>query len=184
MFTLSEPDFSRFLRALQFAADKHKEQKRKDGVIPYINHPIDVTLILWNAGVRDIATLLAALLHDTIEDTPTRPDEIRDQFGEEVLALVLEVTDDKSLPKAERKRLQIEHAPHISLRARQIKLADKINNLYTITHYPPKDWPLERKREYLEWSKQVVDGLRGHNPLLEAAYDQALAEARAALTQH
>jgi GTP diphosphokinase / guanosine-3',5'-bis(diphosphate) 3'-diphosphatase len=184
MFLISEPEFSLFLQALQFAAAKHQEQKRKDGVIPYINHPIEVTRMLWETGgVRDITTLLAALLHDTIEDTKTSPVEIRDAFGEEVLALVLEVTDDRSLPKAERKRLQVEHAPHKSLRARQIKLADKINNIYTITNFPPKDWTAQRKREYLDWSEQVVDGLRGHNPGLEAAYDAALAQARAVLAQ-
>ena len=182
MFTLSEFDFSQFIKALQFAAEKHKAQKRKDGVIPYINHPIEVTRILWETGgVRDISTLLAALLHDTVEDTNTSPAELREHFGEDVMGLVLEMSDDKSLPKPERKRLQVEHAPHKSPRARQIKLADKITNIQNLIRYPPIDWSLERKREYLDWSKRVIDGLRGHNPDLEAAYDQALAEARAAL---
>ena len=182
MFTLSESEFSQFIKALQFAAEKHKAQKRKDGVIPYINHPIEVTRILWETGgVRDISTLLAALLHDTVEDTNTSPAELREHFGEDVMGLVLEMSDDKSLPKPERKRLQVEHAPHKSPRARQIKLADKITNIQNLIRYPPTDWSLERKREYLDWSKRVIDGLRGHNPDLEAAYDQALAEARAAL---
>ena len=182
MFTLSESEFSQFIKALQFAAEKHKAQKRKDGVIPYINHPIEVTRILWETGgVRDISTLLAALLHDTVEDTNTSPAELREHFGEDVMGLVLEMSDDKSLPKPERKRLQVEHAPHKSPRARQIKLADKITNIQNLIRYPPIDWSLERKREYLDWSKRVIDGLRGHNPDLEAAYDQALAEARAAL---
>jgi (p)ppGpp synthase/HD superfamily hydrolase len=179
---LSEPDFTLFLKALRFATIKHQNQLRKDGTTPYIIHPIEVTQILWETGaVRDLATLLAALLHDTIEDTGTQPEEIQQEFGQEVLSLVQEVTDDKSLPKAERKRLQVEHAPHKSPRARQIKIADKINNIQAITHTPPKDWPYQRKHEYLEWSEKVVHGLRGHNPALEALYDQVLAEAYQAL---
>jgi guanosine-3',5'-bis(diphosphate) 3'-pyrophosphohydrolase len=124
--------------------------------------------------VRDAETLAAALLHDTIEDTQTTEDEIRSKFGERVLALVLECTDDKRLPNAERKRLQIEHAPHKSPGAKQIKLADKINNVIEMTTDPPAGWSIERRREYLEWTAEVVRGLRGQNPALEARYDQAL----------
>jgi (p)ppGpp synthase/HD superfamily hydrolase len=182
---LCEKDFGAFLQALRFAADKHRNQRRKGGSQqPYINHPIAVTEILWQTGgVRDITTLIAALLHDTIEDTDATPDEIRDQFGEEVLSIVLEVTDDKTLPKAERKRLQVVNAPHKTPPARQIKLGDKINNIYEIAHDPPKDWSRERQREYLSWTKQVIDGLRGQNPALEARYDQTLAEARKQLDE-
>ncbi len=169
-----------FLKALRFAAYQHRNQRRKGGSqVPYINHPIAVTDILWQTGgVRDITTLVAALLHDTIEDTDATPEAVREQFGDEVLSLVLEVTDDKSLPKAERKRLQVVNAPHKSPRARQIKLADKINNVKEISDDPPGDWSLERRQEYLSWTKQVIDGLRGENPALEARYDQVLAEAR------
>ena len=177
---LNEDDFGKVLKALQFAARKHRDQRRKGGLhAPYINHPIDVTEILWRVGkVRDVVTLLGALLHDTIEDTLTSPDEIREQFGEEVLAVVLEVTDDKSLPKAERKRLQIVNAPHKSPRARQIKLADKISNVTEMTNDPPTDWTTERRKEYLDWTERVISGLRGQNPDLEAVYDRALAEGR------
>lgn len=177
---LSAENLGLFLKALRFAAEKHRNQRRKGGdAVPYINHPIAVTELLWRVGgVRDTNTLVAALLHDTIEDTGTTPEEIRTQFGEDVLGLVLECTDDKSLPKAERKRLQIVNAPHKSPRARQIKLSDKINNVQEIAANPPADWSLERRREYLDWTEKVVNGLRGHNPELEALYDRVLAEGR------
>lgn len=182
---LEDNDFGILLKALQFAARKHRDQRRKGAQhAPYINHPIDVTEILWRAGkVRDVVTLLGALLHDTIEDTATSPEEIRALFGEEVLSVVLEVTDDKSLPKAERKRLQVVNAPHKSARARQIKLADKISNVTEITNDPPADWSMERRSEYLDWTERVIAGLRGQNPDLEALYDQALAEGRRRLAQ-
>jgi len=178
MISLSESDFGLFLSALTFAAERHSQQRRKDShASPYINHPIQVAELLWRVGgVREINTLVAAVLHDTVEDTGTQPEELRERFGEAVLALVLEVTDDKRLPKAERKRLQVVNASHKSNAARQIKLADKACNVRDITRTPPADWPLERKREYLAWSKQVVDGLRGPNPALEAYYDQVQAE--------
>ncbi|NLG98253.1 MAG: bifunctional (p)ppGpp synthetase/guanosine-3',5'-bis(diphosphate) 3'-pyrophosphohydrolase [Chloroflexi bacterium] len=178
--TACDDEFGIILKALRFAARKHSGQQRKGGThAPYINHPIDVAEILWRTGgVRDAATLAAALLHDTVEDTGTRPEEIREAFGEEVLALVMEVTDDKSLPKAERKQNQIKTAPHKSPKARQIKLGDKISNVYEIAHDPPRDWSLERRKEYLDWTEQVINGLRGQNPALEARYDEVLAEAR------
>ena len=183
--SIGEKEFSLFLSALRFATLKHSNQRRKDKTqAPYINHPIAVAEILWRVGgVRDITTLVAALLHDTVEDTGTQPEEIDRLFGEEVRALVMEVTDDKRLPKARRKELQVENAPHKSPRARQIKLADKINNIYDISHYPPSDWSLARRREYLAWTKQVIDGLRGQNPQLEALYDEVLAEGEGLLEQ-
>ncbi len=181
---LCADDFTFFLKALQFAAKKHSDQRRKGrSNPPYINHPIDVARILWEVGgVRDAHTLAAALLHDTIEDTGTTPEEIRAQFGEDVLGLVLEVTDDKSLPKAERKRLQVVNAPHKSPRARQIKLGDKISNVLEIVNDPPEDWSLQRRREYLDWTEQVINGLRGQNPALEARYDEVLALGRKQIT--
>jgi guanosine-3',5'-bis(diphosphate) 3'-pyrophosphohydrolase len=164
------------LKAMRFSAIKHRDNRRKDILqSPYINHPIQVAETLWEiGGVRDDATLVAAILHDTIEDTQTSPDEIRANFGEEIAALVLEVTDDKNLPKTERKRLQIEHAPHKSVPAKLIKLADKICNLGDILHSPPPDWSLARRQEYLLWTEQVVAGLRGTNPALEKQYDETL----------
>ncbi|MGZ5173577.1 MAG: HD domain-containing protein, partial [Burkholderiales bacterium] len=168
------------LKALHFAADKHRDQRRKDiEASPYINHPIEVAeLVARVGGVDDPVTLQGAILHDTIEDTKTTPEELEAAFGPEVRRLVEEVTDDTSLPKAERKRLQIEQAPHISDRARIVKLADKIANVRSVTQTPPAKWPLSRRQEYLDWTEQVVARLRGINPSLENLYDEALAEGR------
>lgn len=163
------------ITALAFAADKHKNQRRKDAdASPYINHPIALANLLLNeAGVEDQRVLIAAVLHDTIEDTDTTEQELVRQFGKDVADIVLEVTDDKTLPKVERKRLQIEHAAHISRRAKLVKLADKICNLRDIAASPPADWPIERKREYFDWAKSVVDELRGVHPGLEHLFDKA-----------
>jgi guanosine-3',5'-bis(diphosphate) 3'-pyrophosphohydrolase len=167
---------NRLLDALAFAAHKHRNQRRKDAeASPYINHPIALANVLANeGGVDDDTVLSAAILHDTIEDTETSADELRCRFGEAITAIVLEVTDDKDLPKAERKRLQIEHAPHISHGAKLVKLADKICNLRDIAASPPAKWSLERKQAYFDWAKAVVDGLRGAHPVLEQAFDEAL----------
>jgi guanosine-3',5'-bis(diphosphate) 3'-pyrophosphohydrolase len=165
------------LSALAFAADRHRDQRRKgEERAPYVNHLIEVAELLARVGgIEDRVTLLAAVLHDAVEDTDTTPEDIEKRFGPEVRAVVMEVTDDKSLPKAERKRLQIEHAPHLSLPARQIKLADKISNVRAMIDSPPTDWPEERRQEYLPWAKAVVAGLRGCSAPLEALFDETLA---------
>jgi guanosine-3',5'-bis(diphosphate) 3'-pyrophosphohydrolase len=164
------------LRALVFAAGRHRDQRRKDSQkSPYINHPLDVVEMLWRVGaVRDCVTLVAAALHDTVEDTGTQPEEIELEFGPEVRGVVMEVTDDKSLPKEVRKQLQIEHAGHKSLRAKQVKLADKITNVRDMLVSPPADWPETRRREYVIWARAVVAGLRGANPALEAEFDRVV----------
>lgn len=171
------------LKALNFAAGKHNDQRRKDSQSsPYINHLIGVAETLWSVGdVRDESLLVAAILHDTLEDTDTSSDEIRTEFGEEVLAIVLEVTDDKSLPKQTRKQLQVEHAPHKSDKAKLLKIADKINNIRDIIKSPPADWSMERQQEYLLWSERVVAGLRGVSPRLESHYDELLGEGKRSL---
>lgn len=172
------------LKALHFAADKHRDQRRKNvEASPYINHPIEVAELLARVGgVTDLVTLQGAILHDTIEDTDTTPDELEEVFGPEVRGVVEEVTDDKNLPKSDRKRLQIEHAPHISERARLIKLADKISNVRSVTETPPANWPLSRRQEYLDWTEKVCSGLRGCNPELEALYRDLLAQGRQVLS--
>jgi len=171
------------LAALHFAADKHRDQRRKDiDASPYINHPIEVAELLARVGgVDDLVTLQAAVLHDTLEDTDTTPQELEAAFGAEVRRVVEEVTDDTTLEKLERKRLQIEHAPHISARAKLVKLADKIANVRAVVATPPAKWPIERRREYLDWTERVVDGLRGSNDALEKLYDEALVTGRRAL---
>ncbi len=170
----------KLLEAIRFSAEKHRNQRRKDSErSPYINHPIEVVQLLWEVGgVRDVDVLLAAILHDTIEDTDTRPEEISDRFGEDVLSFVLEVTDDKSLPKGERKRLQIVNAPHKSYGAKLIKLADKSCNVRNLITMPPKDWSLERRQEYLLWGEKVIAGLRGTNAALEDYYDHELSSGK------
>lgn len=168
------------LKAMRFSAEKHNDQRRRDSkASPYINHPIQVAETLHSVGgVRDAALLAAAILHDTIEDTDATPEEIRREFGDEILDLTLEVTDDKSLPKEVRKQLQIETMALKSPRAKALKLADKICNVRDIVHFPPKDWSLKRKREYLAWTEKVVSGARGTNRDLEALYDETLKEGK------
>ncbi len=179
---LSNPTTA-LLEALHFAAAKHRDQRRKDVVAsPYINHPIAVARLLASeGGVTDLVTLQGAILHDTVEDTETTPEELERHFGPAVRQLVAEVTDDKGLPKGDRKRLQIEHAPHLSPQAQQIKIADKTANVYDITASPPANWSLDQRREYLDWAEQVVAGCRGCNPSLERFYDQVMAQGRQAL---
>ena len=175
---------AQLLKAIAFAADKHSRQRRKDAeASPYINHPIAVATVLAAEGeVSDEVTLLAAALHDTVEDTQTTFVELEEHFGPEVTGLVRELTDDKSLDKMERKRLQIEHAAQASSRAKQLKIADKICNIRDITVSPPADWSLERRRKYLTWSEEVVAGCRHVNSKLDQAFDQAIAQAREVLT--
>lgn len=162
-----------FIRAAAFAAEKHRNQRRKDAqASPYINHPIALVNVLANeGGVYDLTVLCAALLHDTIEDTETTECELREQFGDRVTSIVLEVTDDKTLDKDVRKRLQIEHAPHLSREAKLVKLADKICNLRDMLAAPPAGWSAERKLEYFNWAAQVVAGLGGVNDRLEAVFE-------------
>jgi guanosine-3',5'-bis(diphosphate) 3'-pyrophosphohydrolase len=168
-------DMGLVLKAAQFAAIRHRMQRRKDReATPYINHPLTLADILWReGGVRDALVLAAALLHDTVEDTRTTSAEIKREFGPAIAGVVAEVTDNKRLHKMTRKRLQIEHAPRLSRRAKLVKLADKIANLRDMHKSPPAGWPLARRREYFDWSRQVVDGLRGASPPLERAFDRA-----------
>lgn len=171
-------DIGLTLKALAFAAHKHRDQRRKDkNASPYINHPIALANVLCNeGGITDVNVLCAALLHDTIEDTETTPTELTELFGKTISDFVMEVTDDKSLPKAERKRLQIEHAAHASYEAKLVKLADKISNLRDIVNCPPADWDIKRKREYFDWAKKVVDQVRGTNAVLEGIFDDIYAK--------
>jgi guanosine-3',5'-bis(diphosphate) 3'-pyrophosphohydrolase len=166
----------KIILAANFAATKHRDQRRKDReASPYINHPLALAFVLTNEveGVDDEDVIAAAILHDTIEDTNTINSEIADLFGDNVLGIVLELTDDKSLPKAIRKQLQIDNASKLSREAKLVKLADKICNLRDMANSPPFDWSLERQQEYFEWAKTVVDGLRGTHSELEALFDHA-----------
>ena len=180
MFSAEAPDF---LRAAAFAARKHRLQKRKDAeASPYINHPLEVAAILaGEGGVTGPVALVAAVLHDTLEDTETTPAELASAFSPAIRDLVLELTDDKRLPKAERKARQVSGAPRLSDRAKLIRIADKIANVRDVTHHPPAHWDLVRRRAYLDWTEQVVAGCRGVNPALESVCHQVLREGRTAL---
>ncbi len=171
---------SRITDALAFASERHKNQSRKGvGNVPYITHPVAVLKLLSKFGETDTDLLVSALLHDVVEDTTKNEEEIKDlseiilkSFGENVLITVLEVSDNKSLPVEERKRLQVIHTPKLTDRAKKLKIADKICNILDIKNNPPINWPLERKLRYLDWAKQVVDGARGLNKKLDQYFDQ------------
>ena len=162
----------RVTQAFDFACRKHAQQRRKGaGQEPYVNHLAEVAQLVAQATQgKDADLVIAALLHDTVEDQGVKREEIVTRFGEDVASLVMEVTDDKSIDKSDRKRLQIEHAAHISTRAQMLKIADKTSNLRSVQHSPPP-WPLSRKQRYFAWAKAVVDNARGANPWLEAAFD-------------
>jgi len=165
------------LRAAAFAAEKHRHQRRKDEeASPYINHPVQVAHILVQENVEDPEVLAAALLHDTIEDTNTSLEELEIVFGYEIAVIVNECTDNKKLNKLERKQAQIDHAASISFKAKLVKLADKIANVSDINGAPPAGWSLERKREYYDWAKKVVDRMRGTHAVLEARFDAEYAK--------
>jgi (p)ppGpp synthase/HD superfamily hydrolase len=169
----------RLITAALIAARWHNTQRRKGRAAePYINHLLEVASLVSRAtGGNDPSLVIAALLHDAIEDQGISRTVIADQFGDDVASLVEEVTDDKSLPKGVRKRLQVEHAPRKSSRAKILKLADKISNVTAIGKDPPQDWSIDRQREYVQWGRDVVRGLRGASPDLEAQFDRTADEA-------
>lgn len=174
---------ARLLQALDFAAQMHRNQRRKGAdASPYINHPIQVAELLATVGgIDDAATLMAAILHDTIEDTTATREQLESRFGKEVTGLVLELTDDKLIKSDRRKMLQVEHAARLSDRAKAIKIADKTCNVRDIGSKPPPDWSVERRLAYFDWAEQVVAGCRGVNPALEASFDDSVRDSRALL---
>ena len=176
--TIDESDLKLLLKALEFSAIKHRNQRRKDiDASPYINHPISLANILCNeAHVTDVQVICGALLHDTVEDTETEPEELESEFGVEIKNIVMEVTDDQALAKHERKQAQIDHAAEISEQAKLIKLADKISNLRDVSSNPPPHWSLQRRKEYFDWAKKVIDQLRGTDARLESIFDMAYSE--------
>jgi (p)ppGpp synthase/HD superfamily hydrolase len=165
----------RILAAAHFAAEKHAQQKRKgENGEPYFNHLLEVAeLIAASNPHLDVELVMAAFLHDTVEDTGVTLQELEQRFGKDVADLVAEVTDDKSLPKETRKQLQVEHTPEKSPRAQTLKLADKISNLRAIIASPPVGWSRERKQQYFEWARQVVSGIASPNEFLKSEFDKA-----------
>jgi guanosine-3',5'-bis(diphosphate) 3'-pyrophosphohydrolase len=177
---------ARVIDAIDFAAHAHRAQRRKDAEgTPYINHPIALVRLLGiEAGIDDPDVLCAAALHDYLEDCCGGDDQptveqgeaiVRQRFGDSVLDYVMAVSDDKALPKAERKRLQVEHAANAPYGARLVKLADKIANLRDIASSPPAGWSPQRRREYFDWAGSVVMQLRGTHHRLDGMADSALA---------
>lgn len=171
------------LAAARFAAERHKNQRRKgESAEPYVNHLLEVADLISQATPNpDPIVLMAALLHDVVEDAGVTSAELARHFGQAVANMVAEVTDDKTLPKAVRKQRQVEHAPHLSAGAQLIKLADKISNLRGVMHNKPVGWDEQRCREYFDWAKRVIGGLQSPNPALlaqfEAVYSQYQREA-------
>ena len=176
---------NRFLKALVWAADLHRLQRRKGPAepvpgkcpraIPYINHPIAVASLLAEVGgVKDEDVLIAGLLHDVIEDTVATSEDVLERFGSRIHGIVMEVTDDRSLSQEKRKALQIEKAGALSREAKLVKLADKIHNCQDLWDSPPVGWSEQRIAEYREWSRKVVAPIRGVSPELEAEFDRVL----------
>jgi len=170
------------LEAICYAAEQHKYQRRKGfAKIPYINHPLKVARLIYKFKPHvEESILLAAILHDTIEDTDTTAEILENKFGAEVAQLVLEVTDDKTLDEPSRKQKQIDKAPFLSDGAKIIKIADKICNMLDLLHYPIK-WTDERKIRYMKWSKDVVIHCKGICPDLDKEFDHTLEKAKALL---
>lgn len=168
-------DLVQLTRAADYAARQHLAQRRKgDRAEPYINHLTEVATLLAEAtDGGDVVLVMGGLLHDTLEDTDSTYEDLVQRFGPEVAALVAEVTDDKSLKKEERKRMQVEKAAGKSPRARMLKIADKTSNLRSLIESPPKGWTEERLRDYVVWAEQVVRSCRGLNARLEAVFDAA-----------
>jgi (p)ppGpp synthase/HD superfamily hydrolase len=175
----SAADIQRILAAARFAAEKHAAQKRKgEAREPYINHLIEVAeLVAASSPVLDTNLVVAAFLHDIVEDTGVTPQEIEALFGADVAGLVMEVTDDKSLPKETRKALQVQNAHKKTPRAQTLKLADKISNLRAILSSPPRDWSVERKRQYFDWAHDVIARLTEPNPRLKQEFERTYARA-------
>lgn len=160
-------------KAIVFASHAHAGQYRKDGNTPYINHPLEVmNLVVMHVDRPQDDVLIAAVLHDVVEDTNVTSAEIKHMFGGHVARLVAELTDDKSLTKEERKRIQLQEVHTLSPDGKLLRLCDKICNVYDILYAPPGDWDIRRRMDYLKWSKAVVDRIRGVHPLLEKRFDE------------
>jgi (p)ppGpp synthase/HD superfamily hydrolase len=174
------------LRAALFAGRVHATHRRKGSAQePYVNHVLEVAEILARHGAPAEA-IIAALLHDTVEDssddpTPTTLADIEAAFGPKVAAIVAEVSDDKSLPKETRKALQVRQGPKKSDAAKQLKLADKVSNLRAIATAPPTGWDHARRVEYVGWAGRVAGGLTGVNPALDALFAATYRDAMACL---
>ena len=159
--------------AIIFAAQAHTGQYRKDGKTPYINHPLEVmNLVVLNVEKAREEVLIAAVLHDVVEDTHITSAEIKEKFGQDVARLVAELTDDKTLTKEERKQMQLQEVHLLSSEGKLLRLCDKICNVYDILYAPPGDWDIQRRIDYINWARNVVDKIRGTHAELERRFDE------------
>jgi guanosine-3',5'-bis(diphosphate) 3'-pyrophosphohydrolase len=173
---------SRVLAATAFAVRKHEGQYRKSAAgerVPYVTHPMRVAALVASAGGSPDA-IVAAVLHDTLEDTSTTMGELIEEFGFEVAFLVGEVTDDMSLPKNKRKEVQAKKAPYMSAGAKLIKLADKLDNVRSIVASPPA-WSNESKIGYAESAARVVEALGDVSAALRADFVVAMMTLKASV---
>lgn len=181
----ASPDIRRVMAALAFAARAHANQRRKGAAQePYVNHLIEVAQLVAEAtGGADEDAIMAALLHDAVEDTPATAEELARLFGAEVARVVVENSDDMTLPKDERRRARIAAAPRKSARARLVKAADLISNLRAMAASPPAGWPTDRKLGYLDGCRALMEAARGFNPAIEAAFAETAAETERAIRE-
>ena len=167
------------LKATQFAALKHCDQRRKDGKTPYIIHPISVAMILGEIGsIEDLEILSAALLHDTLEDTDTSAHELDKIFGSRVRIIVEELTDNDMLTFSQRKQMQIDNAPYLSKDATLVRIADKISNVSDVIENPPPEWNQKRCNKYVDWAEAVMNNCQKVNQDLENHFFELLTEYR------
>lgn len=177
--SLTNVELTIVFRALKFSAYKHRKQRRKGSAgIPYINHPIEVTSMIIELLENPKYDLLAAaLLHDTIEDTNTSAEEIEHAFGNRIMRLVMEVTDDKRISRVKRKQLQIDKARELTYEAKCIKIADKACNISDILYTRIK-WSRQRKINYVKWANEVIGQIRDTNAELVGAFDKEVTKAQ------
>ncbi|SKA30805.1 HD domain-containing protein [Consotaella salsifontis] len=168
------------IEALQLACEVHSGQTRKNGVEPYVNHLAEVAALCARHEPFDATTVIAALLHDTVEDTGVDEALLKERFGGEVASVVMEVTDPPGLAEDERRRRQVEHTARASWRAKLIKIADKTSNVAEVANQAPEGWSPERVLAYADWGRAVVDVCRGTDAALEAEFDRAWRRAMAA----
>uniref|UniRef100_A0A8R1XYA5 Guanosine-3',5'-bis(diphosphate) 3'-pyrophosphohydrolase MESH1 n=1 Tax=Onchocerca volvulus TaxID=6282 RepID=A0A8R1XYA5_ONCVO len=169
-------DISLIIKAVDLAARRHRKQRRKDATqTPYVNHPIGVAYILTNEGqITDTATVIAAILHDTVEDTKTTDEEIRRMFGDEIADIVKECTVVKSIKREIRMKSQLEKASKLSRKAKLVQLADKLYNIRDIERCTPCGWTKQHVAEYISFAKDLLSNIRGTHDYLETALDDII----------
>ena len=153
MFTAQNP---RLADAINFAFKAHNGQTRKGSSEAYIMHPLRVMSSLIELGITDTNILCASVLHDTLEDCDVSVDDLKVNFGERICSIVKNLTDDKTLPRNERKSKTRDKITHASSNVKLIKAADRFDNL---NGEFPSFWTTEKKLQYLKESKLLIEAL-------------------------